>query len=161
MRAVLHLRLRARHRTRYSARGFNRQAWVLENGLPQKTVQALAQTPDGFLWVGTEAGLARFDGSGFEVFGRTSTPALPGSDVRSLLTAPDGALWIPTGEGLARWKNGMVAAFTTRNGLPSNDVRALSLDARGLVVASTAGGDAVIEGAQAVTAVSNLPGDTA
>jgi len=127
-----------------------RQAWVLENGLPQDTVQALVQTQDGFLWVGTEAGLARFDGGGFEVFDRTSTPSLPGGDVRSLLTAPDGALWIATGEGLARWKNGSITVFTTRNGLPSNDVRSLSLDAGGLVRASTVDGDAIVRGSRAV-----------
>src|SRR5277367_5781729 len=43
-------------------KNFGRQSWVLENGLPQNTVQALAQTRDGFLWLGTEVGLVRFDG---------------------------------------------------------------------------------------------------
>ena len=87
---------------------YGRQSWVMENGLPQNTVQALAQTRDGFLWLGTEVGLVRFDGNSFQVFDRNSTPALPGNDVRCLLAASDGALWIGTSEGLARWKDGAV-----------------------------------------------------
>jgi signal transduction histidine kinase/ligand-binding sensor domain-containing protein len=108
-----------------------RQAWVMENGLPQNTVQALAQTRDGFLWLGTEVGLVRFDGVGFAVFDRNSSPALPGNDVRCLLAAKDGALWIGTSEGLARWKDGSVAAFTTKDGLPANWVQELVEDGTG------------------------------
>lgn len=131
------------------------QAWVLENGLPQNTVQALAQTPDGFLWVGTEAGLARFDGSGFQIFDRNSTPALPASDIHCLLASSDGALWVGTSQGLARLVDGAVTVFTTREGLPSNDIRALHLDAGGLVVVSTAEGSASIEGMRAIPAATN------
>ena len=79
---------------------YGRQSWVMENGLPQNTVQALVQTRDGFVWLGTEVGLVRFDGNGFTVFDRNSTPALPGNDVRCLLWSRDGALWIGTSEGL-------------------------------------------------------------
>ena len=122
------------------------QAWVLENGLPQNTVQALAQTSDGYLWVGTEAGLARFDGSGFQSFDRNSKPALPASDIHCLLAATDGALWIGTSEGLARLKSGNLTVLTTRDGLPSNDVRALSLDAGGRILVSTASGKVEIHG---------------
>jgi signal transduction histidine kinase/ligand-binding sensor domain-containing protein len=122
------------------------QAWVLENGLPQNTVQALAQTPDGFLWVGTEAGLARFDGSGFQVFDRNSAPALPASDIHCLLASADSSLWIGTSQGLARLRDGAVTVLTTRDGLPSNDIRALHLDAGGQVIVSTATGEAEIKG---------------
>src|SRR5208337_2205282 len=101
---------------------YGRQAWVMENGLPQNTVQALVQTRDGFVWLGTEVGLVRFDGNGFQVFDRNSSPALPGSDIRCLLETKDGALWIGTSEGLARWKDGVVTAFTTKDGLPGNGV---------------------------------------
>jgi len=61
---------------------YSRQAWGMENGLPQNTVQALAQTKNGFIWLGTEAGLVRFDGNSFAVFDKNSSPALPGNDVR-------------------------------------------------------------------------------
>lgn len=124
---------------------YGRQAWVMESGLPQNTVQALAQTRDGFLWVGTEAGLARFDGVSFTVFDRSSTPALPGNDIRCLLETADGALWIGTSTGLARWQDGTVRTFTTQNGLPGNTIRSLSVDERGLLTVATENGSASME----------------
>ncbi|MGD0938079.1 MAG: two-component regulator propeller domain-containing protein [Terracidiphilus sp.] len=110
---------------------YGRQTWVMENGLPQNTVQALVQTRDGFVWLGTEVGLVRFDGNGFQVFDRNSSPALPGNDVRCLLETRDGALWIGTSEGLARMKNGAVTAFSSQNGLPANNIRGLVESANG------------------------------
>jgi signal transduction histidine kinase/ligand-binding sensor domain-containing protein len=132
------------------------QAWVLENGLPQNTVQALAQTPDGFLWVGTEAGLARFDGNGFQLFDRSSTPALPASDIHCLLAAGDGSLWVGTSQGLARLKDDSVTVLTTRDGLPSNDIRALKLDTRGGIVVSTASGEVGLDGLRIVPVMNDL-----
>ncbi len=105
--------------------GYGRQSWVMENGLPQNTVHALAQTRDGYVWLGTEAGLVRFDGNSFAVFDRNSMPALPSGDIRCLLEARDGALWVGTSEGLTRLKNGVVTAFGTRNGLPGDSIRGL------------------------------------
>jgi signal transduction histidine kinase/ligand-binding sensor domain-containing protein len=119
---------------------YGRQAWVMENGLPQNTVQALVQTRDGFIWLGTEVGLVRFDGNGFQVFDRNSTPALPDSDVRCLLESRDGALWIGTGDGLARWKDGVVTAFSTKDGLPGNEILKLrELDDDPLLVTTALG----------------------
>ena len=103
----------------------------MENGLPQNTVQALAETQDGFVWLGTEAGLVRFDGVEFQTYDRNSAPALPGSDIRCLLAAPDGALWIGTNTGLARWKDGAFRVFTTNDGLPGNGILALGEDPDG------------------------------
>jgi len=123
---------------------YGRQAWVMENGLPQNTVQALVQTRNGFVWLGTEAGLVRFDGNGFTVFDKNSMPALPGSDVRCLLETRDGALWIGTSEGLARWKDGVVTAFTTRDGLPGNGIQALVETRDGVLWVWTDGGLALI-----------------
>jgi signal transduction histidine kinase/ligand-binding sensor domain-containing protein len=110
---------------------YGRQAWGMENGLPQNTVQALLQTRDGFVWLGTEVGLVRFDGTGFQLFDRNTTPALPGNDVRCLLETPDGALWIGTGDGLARWKDGAITTFTTKDGLPGNRIDRLDPDGQG------------------------------
>ncbi len=125
---------------------FVRQSWAMESGLPQNTVQALAQTRQGFVWVGTEAGLVRFDGIGFQVFDRNSNPALPGNDIRCLLETADGALWIGTSEGLARWKDGAVTAFSTRDGLPANGIRALAQDFDLTLWAWTDGGLARLKG---------------
>ena len=87
---------------------YARQTWVMENGLPQNSVHALAQTRDGFLWIGTEAGLVRFDGVSFLVLDEHSQPKLPSGDIRCLLAASDGALWVGTGDGLAGVKDGAV-----------------------------------------------------
>ena len=108
-----------------------RQIWAMESGLPQNTVQALVQTRDGFVWLGTEAGLVRFDGIGFQVFDRNSSPSLPGNDVSSLLEAQDGGLWVGTNEGLARWKDGTIRAYSTQDGLPGNGIRALAEEKSG------------------------------
>jgi len=81
---------------------YARQSWGMENGLPQNTVQALLQTRDGFLWLGTEVGLVRFDGNSFVSYDRNSRPALPANDIRCLLEAKDGALLVGTENGWAR-----------------------------------------------------------
>ena len=126
--------------------GYGHQAWGMENGLPQNTVQALVQTRDGFIWAGTEAGLARFDGNNSAVFDRNSSPALPGNDVRCLLETSDGALWIGTSEGLARWKGGAVKVYSLADGLPGNGIKALAEAGNGLLWVWTDGGAATLNG---------------
>jgi signal transduction histidine kinase/ligand-binding sensor domain-containing protein len=138
---------------------YGRQSWVMENGLPQNTVQALVQTRDGFIWLGTEVGLVRFDGNGFAVFDRNSNPALPGSDIRCLLETRDGALWIGTSDGLARWKDGTVKAFTAKEGLPEGGIRALAQDHWGLVWVYTDAGLARQNGDRFAAAGSWRPGN--
>lgn len=77
------------------------KGWTTEDGLPSNRVTALAQTADGYLWVGTGAGLARFDGRRFVPFGRESGfSALP---VRYLTALKGGGLWVRDGKGDAYW----------------------------------------------------------
>lgn len=122
----------------------------MENGLPQNIVQAQAQTRDGFVWLGTEVGLVRFDGSNFALFDQNSKPALPGNDVQCLLGTDDGALWIGTSDGLARFQNGSITTFTTANGLPGNSIRALWQGNKDTVDVSTQNGSAAIIGSRIV-----------
>src|SRR5450432_254616 len=70
--------------------------WGVRDGLPPFDTSAIAQTPDGFLWLGTGAGLVRFDGAHFAVFNRSNTPGLRTNAVRSLLVDRDGVLWVGT-----------------------------------------------------------------
>ena len=63
---------------------FGHQSWLTENGLPQNTVQSIVQTQDGYLWIGTQEGLARFDGINFTVFDKENTPAFKSNDIRFL-----------------------------------------------------------------------------
>src|SRR5277367_6360841 len=73
--------------------------WRVEDGLPQSTVTCIAQTPDGYLWLGTQNGLVRFDGVRFRVFDENNTPAIKNSRVVRLLGGPDGTLWVGTEHG--------------------------------------------------------------
>jgi ligand-binding sensor domain-containing protein len=116
---------------------FARQTWVMENGLPQNTVTAVIQTRDGFVWLGTEIGLVRFDGNGFQLFDRNNLPALPDNDVCCLLEARDGDLWIGTSGGVARLKDGRVRAYSTRDGLPDNGIRGMAFANDGQLWVST------------------------
>ena len=78
-----------------------RSTWSIEEGLPQISALAIAQDWRGYLWVGTQSGLARFDGVRFETFTSDDTPALAGIWVRALHAGRDGRLWIGTYKGLA------------------------------------------------------------
>jgi len=120
--------------------GFAKQVWSTENGLPQSSVHAIVQTSDGFLWLGTEGGLARFDGYQFRVFDRENTPEMAGDDIRCLLEDQTGALWVGTGSGLTRFKDGRVRTFTPADGLPPGAVSVLVKSGDGSLWAVTAGG---------------------
>jgi signal transduction histidine kinase/ligand-binding sensor domain-containing protein len=85
---------------------FPHRSWQTAEGLPQNSILALAQTPDGYLWGGTWEGLVRFDGVRFTVFDEANTPALPDRSIRSLALDRDGTLWIGTPQGVARLREG-------------------------------------------------------
>jgi ligand-binding sensor domain-containing protein len=78
--------------------------WKISDGLFKGVIFAIAQTPDGYLWLGTEFGLLRFDGVRTVVW-QPPGERLPSSDIRSLWVARDGRLWIGTTEGLVSWKD--------------------------------------------------------
>jgi ligand-binding sensor domain-containing protein/signal transduction histidine kinase len=79
------------------------QRWDSSGGLPHNTVRAIAQTPDGYMWIGTENGLARFDGVRFENFIRENTPALPNPNVEFLQVDSLGTLWVGSKGHMAMW----------------------------------------------------------
>jgi len=81
-------------------------AWRIQDGFFSGTPQAIAQTADGYLWIGTEGGLVRFDGVRFVPWMAPDGKQLPSTRIHSLLGASDGSLWIGTSSGLAHWKNG-------------------------------------------------------
>ncbi|MGV8922929.1 MAG: two-component regulator propeller domain-containing protein [Thermomonas sp.] len=78
-----------------------RDTWSLQEGLPQISVQAIAQDRRGYLWIGTQSGLARFDGIRFVTYTPDNTPGIPGIWIRSLYLDKAGKLWIGTYKGLA------------------------------------------------------------
>jgi signal transduction histidine kinase/ligand-binding sensor domain-containing protein len=114
--------------------------WTTEHGLPQNSVNALVQGPEGYLWVGTFGGLARFDGTRFTLVERSDSAGRHIDRVLSLALAPDSALWIGTETGLLRRKDGAYRVYTRANGLPDNEVRALFVDRAGVVWIGTGAG---------------------
>ena len=81
-------------------------AWRVRDGAFAGEPDAITQTTDGYVWIGTHAGFLRFDGVRFAPFAPPAGQRLPKPAVISLLGATDGSLWIGTASGLAQWKNG-------------------------------------------------------
>jgi ligand-binding sensor domain-containing protein/signal transduction histidine kinase len=122
--------------TSYSVR-----AWQTDDGLPQNSVYAIAQTPDGYLWVGTREGLARFDGVRFVPLGESAPAELRHGWIMALCVDREGNLWIGCeGYGLARLKDGQFTRFSETDGLISNLIRCLLEDRDGALWIGTEGG---------------------
>jgi ligand-binding sensor domain-containing protein/signal transduction histidine kinase len=108
---------------------YTSRIWQMEDGLPEQTVQAFAQTKDRYLWIGTTGGLLRFDGSRLVLFDRDNTPAFSDNNVFSLTVTSDDALWIATeGGGLIRYKDGAFRSFSGKDGLLNDFVRVVYQD---------------------------------
>ena len=103
---------------------YSRTTWTQQQGLPQDTVRAIAQTADGYLWVGTDEGLARFDGYEFTTF-RKDSGDLPSNSITALAAGADGALWIGTPSGLTQYRDKRFHTYTTRSGLPDDSITCL------------------------------------
>src|SRR5262245_2060913 len=86
-------------------------AWKIRDGFSKGFIGSMAQTPDGYLWLGTEFGLLRFDGVRNAPWSPPSGQQLPSTFIRSLFTARDGRLWIGTLKGLASWKDGKLTQY--------------------------------------------------
>jgi signal transduction histidine kinase/ligand-binding sensor domain-containing protein len=119
------------------------QNWQVEAGLPQVSVSSVAQTPDGYLWLGTEGGLVRFDGISFRVYDKRSTPEIPANVISALLAGREGTLWIGTQGGLVRLRNKAFRAFGTAEGLTSSSILSLHEDRAGTLWIGTDGGGLV------------------
>jgi signal transduction histidine kinase/ligand-binding sensor domain-containing protein len=117
---------------------YQHTAWRLREGIFQGYIEAMAQTPDGYLWLGTEFGLLRFDGVRFVPWAFPEGEHLPDSFIEALLAARDGSLWIGTRKGLARWKDGKLTVFAVLAGCP---VSGLIEDRAGTVWAGTGSED--------------------
>jgi signal transduction histidine kinase/ligand-binding sensor domain-containing protein len=106
------------------------KAWRVSEGFAKGVMRSIAQTPDGYLWVGTDFGLLRFDGVRAVAWQPAPGEHLPGTDVRRLLAARDGRLWIGASRGLASWKDGKLTRYPELEG---QTVQALLEDREGAV----------------------------
>jgi PAS domain S-box-containing protein len=104
---------------------YNARHWDTEDGLPHNSVKQLFQTRDGYLWIGTNYGLARFDGLTFTVFNKNNTPEIRSAQVTSMAETADGSLWIGTASGLLRYQAGRFTRYDRTSGLRGETVNAL------------------------------------
>src|SRR5258705_1848155 len=98
--------------------------WNTENGLPQNSVVSIAQTRDGYIWLATFDGLARFDGVRFRVFRKLDTPELPTNRLVDLFVDPEGRLWILTevANRIVVYEKGRFASFTKGKDFETTDM---------------------------------------
>ena len=114
---------------------FRIQQFTTSNGLPQNTVSSIAQTRDGYLWIATYDGLARYDGITFTIFDRGNTPAIGGNRFLAVYLDREGVLWGGTVEaGMVRYQDGVFTGYGLAQGLTSTYVGRFQESPRGLIV---------------------------
>jgi ligand-binding sensor domain-containing protein/signal transduction histidine kinase len=147
--------------------GYVVEHWSVERGLPNNALTSIIQTRQGYVWVGTWAGITRFDGVRFTPVADT----LPNDHARALLEDVNGSIWIGlSGTGVARWQPGRTVLVTPADGLAGTDIRALARD-DGRIWVATENGLSAIEGGRVrtwrtadglpsnvITALSHRPG---
>lgn len=120
---------------------YQQVTWQERDGLPQNTVVAIATTRDGYLWMGTYEGAARFDGVRFTLFNPSNTAGIGNSFVTSLLERKDGELWLATyGGGVSRLAGGRFTQYSVHDGLSSDLALCLFEDQAGTLWIGTDGG---------------------
>ena len=121
--------------------GYTRHLWHVADGLPEDTVQALAQTRDGYLLVGTTGGMARFDGAHFSLYTHSPAAVLGDTSIFCALKARDGSIWLGTeGSGLIHLDARGYHAYAAADGLSDLFVRALLEDHSGRIWVGTDNG---------------------
>jgi ligand-binding sensor domain-containing protein len=112
---------------------FTHTSWTAKDGVPGP-VRAIAQTPDGYLWLGTEAGLYRFDGLHFVGWEPSFGEQILGSAVWSLCTSKDGSLWIGfSSGGISQLRNGHVKNYSHADGVPDGGILSIVEDGEGSI----------------------------
>ena len=128
-----------------------RQQWIVGSSFPGGAVNAIAQTADGYLWIGTDKGLLRFDGFTFSPVSFTPLPGASNIPILQLLTDPDGQLWIrPEGGDIVRQNNGQFESVRYGDRVQTSQITAMSKDGNGrIVVSDIARGTFRFDGSQA------------
>jgi ligand-binding sensor domain-containing protein/signal transduction histidine kinase len=107
------------------------ETWQTADGLPENSAVAIARTPDGYLWIGAEEGLARFDGVRFSVFDGSNESAIPGKSITVLHVDRGGRLLIGTSGGMAVLENGRFRSYGAAAGLDHVAILAILEDKAG------------------------------
>ncbi|MCP4156983.1 MAG: helix-turn-helix domain-containing protein [bacterium] len=110
--------------------------WTVEDGLPADKIYAIAQTPDNYLWIGTNSGLVRFDGVKMQIVDSGDKAMTGHSKNRKLYVDSQGALWISTVKGLTRYKDGRFRYFDQTDGIPQKYIKCFFEDVNGRLLVS-------------------------
>jgi signal transduction histidine kinase/ligand-binding sensor domain-containing protein len=120
---------------------YQQTVWYERDGLPQNTILSITTTRDGYLWLGTYEGAARFDGVRFTRFNPGNTTGLGNALIYSILERRDGDIWFATyGGGVSRFSDDRFRQFTTRDGLSNDFTTCLREDGAGALWIGTVGG---------------------
>lgn len=140
-----------------SLKQYVHRSWSSDDGLPENAVTFVTQTRDGYLWVATPEGVARFNGKQFTAFDQTNTPELQASNFIVLLEdSKQDILWMGSfSGGLTRYSEGKWKSYTSKNGLPDDYVVALANDGDDNLWIGTAKGLAVMRAGR----ISRFAGD--
>ncbi|MDP9088935.1 MAG: response regulator [Pseudomonadota bacterium] len=125
--------------------------WQNSQGLPQNSAQSIARTPDGYLWAGTQEGLARFDGVRFAVFTNENEASVPNKHISVLFVDHNGRMWIGTKDGVAFYEGGHFAALAGGEGLAHATVQAMAEGLKGRLWVGTDRGLFEIDGARTLS----------
>ncbi len=118
---------------------YTRKVWTTVDGLPDNTVNAVVQTRDHYFWLGTEAGLTRFDGLEFVTFDSQNTKEMSDSYVQTLFADREGGLWIGTGSGLLKLSGGVFVDYSLEGLVPKSQIFAIYEDRGGSIWIGTDG----------------------
>ena len=139
------------------------RVWDSRSGVPAD-IRALAQTTDGYLWVGSLRGLYRFDGTQFQKFEPEIGARMPSQEIRALFAAPNGSLWIGYRRGgVSVLDAGKLTHYNSADGFPEGNVKGFVRDPRGRIWAASSGGLASFDGRRwrRVGSESGFPGSRA
>jgi ligand-binding sensor domain-containing protein/AraC-like DNA-binding protein len=114
--------------------------WVVIQGLPDASINAISQTPEGYLWIGTRKGLFRYNGTVFKRCNPLNDTTPTDLYINALYTDSRGNLWIGSYYGLIKYKNGEYEQFTKKDGLSSNQITTIVEDRHGHLWLGTSGG---------------------
>jgi ligand-binding sensor domain-containing protein/AraC-like DNA-binding protein len=133
--------------------------WTTRDGLPQNTIYSIVQDRKGYLWLGTDRGIVRFDGLNFSTFNTGNVPAITNNSIISLLLSKDESLWMGTyGGGLTRYKNGIFKNYSQKDGLPNHFINAIVEDDEHNIWLGTTGDGVIRFNGKSFTAVTDAEG---